>query len=383
MDSVLLGRKPPIEQPLMNSGVVGQDSVFAEVYRGKIHWFWGDTSRCEYGLGNFSTTGAVSDLPGKGGLDPSIGVNLKYFSNGEGFTKRMVPTDKPGPIWISGTTVIKDEAGQERLIAHFSRMKGLGTCLERGLIVWNDKTEQFDPIKEVPLDAPLAPTEHPFHATLDGQDYIMYSENYPNVRVKADWKSVTDLSSYEGYTPLAEGARYEGIDSKLDRDATGHVVFSWKKGTTPLSSSQIDELAEAGKIDRNDAPFQLVDANTDKPIQYHNGSVYWNDYRKRWVMIAAEVKGTSVLGEIWYAEAKSPLGPWAKAVKIISHNKMDMYNPTQHPFFDQKGGQIIYLEGTYTNSFSGNPYQTPRYEYNQMMYRLDLSDPRLTPAHVE
>ena len=29
---------------------------------------------------------------------------------------------------------------------------------------------------------------------------------------------------------------------------------------------------------------------------------------------------------------------------------------------------------------SGNPTPTPRYEYNQLMYRLDLSDPRLKPA---
>jgi hypothetical protein len=28
--------------------------------------------------------------------------------------------------------------------------------------------------------------------------------------------------------------------------------------------------------------------------------------------------------------------------------------------------------------FSGNPDKTPRYDYNQVMYRLDLADPRLT-----
>jgi hypothetical protein len=31
----------------------------------------------------------------------------------------------------------------------------------------------------------------------------------------------------------------------------------------------------------------------------------------------------------------------------------------------------------YVNTFSGNPHPTPYYEYNQIMYRLDLSDPRL------
>ena len=33
----------------------------------------------------------------------------------------------------------------------------------------------------------------------------------------------------------------------------------------------------------------------------------------------------------------------------------------------------VYQAGT----LSGNPVATPRYEYNQVMYRLDLSDPRL------
>ena len=56
----------------------------------------------------------------------------------------------------------------------------------------------------------------------------------------------------------------------------------------------------------------------------------------------------------------------------------DFYNPTQHPFFDQEGGRVIYLEGSYVNTFSGNPQPTPYYEYNQIMYRLDLANPRLT-----
>jgi hypothetical protein len=37
------------------------------------------------------------------------------------------------------------------------------------------------------------------------------------------------------------------------------------------------------------------------------------------------------------------------------------------------GGRTIHFEGTYTNDFSGNPYKTPRYNYNQVLYRLDLA----------
>jgi hypothetical protein len=49
----------------------------------------------------------------------------------------------------------------------------------------------------------------------------------------------------------------------------------------------------------------------------------------------------------------------------------------QHAFLDQDGGRRIYFEGTYSASFSGNSETTPRYDYNQILYRLDLDDPRL------
>ena len=86
---------------------------------------------------------------------------------------------------------------------------------------------------------------------------------------------------------------------------------------------------------------------------------------------------TSFLGEIWYAEADAPEGPWLKARKIVTHDKYSFYNPVHHPFLDQKGGRIIYFEGTYTATFSGAKFPTPRYDYNQILYRLDLADPRL------
>jgi hypothetical protein len=382
-DGVLLGKTAPIEHPLINAQVTGQDSVLAVVYSGKIRWFWGDTSRVGYPLGNFSTTGAISDLPDKGGLAPSDGVNINYFSDGKGFVKKMIPLPGEGPVWIDGVMVLNDESGSQRMLAHFSRMKDLGTRLERGLIAWNDSTEQFDKIKPVDLEAPLSPGGHPFRATTEGVEYFCFPVPYPAVRVRADWKSATDLSAYEALTCLAPGARYDKESPKLDLDSSGHARFSWKKNTPPLDSKQLNELIDAGKLKREDCPFRLEDADTGKPILLHGGSVYWNDFRKRWIMIGLQGMGTSMLGEIWYAEAKNPEGPWIKAKKIVTHNKMDFYNPTQHPFFDEQGGKIIYFEGTYTNTFSGNPCQTPKYEYNQIMYKLDLGDERLKAAQAE
>ena len=86
-DSVLTGDPVPIREPLLNGKVFGQDSVVNAVYQGKIHWFWGDTNRPDYPLGNFHVPGATSELPAQGGLEPEIGVNLSYFLDDQGFEK--------------------------------------------------------------------------------------------------------------------------------------------------------------------------------------------------------------------------------------------------------------------------------------------------------
>ena len=99
-DTVLLGEKPPTEQPVINGDVFGQDNVITAVFKNQVYWFWGDTDRPGYPLGNFSVSGATSQLPGKGGLDPKIGVNLHYFTNSDGFTRKMLLLEGPGLVWI-------------------------------------------------------------------------------------------------------------------------------------------------------------------------------------------------------------------------------------------------------------------------------------------
>ena len=56
---------------------------------------------------------------------------------------------------------------------------------------------------------------------------------------------------------------------------------------------------------------------------------------------------------------------------------MDFYNPKQHPELMRDGGRTIFFEGTFVNTFSGTTVPVPRYNYNQLMYRLDVSDERI------
>jgi hypothetical protein len=381
-ESVLVGEKVPLRRPVLNGLVLGSDSVVSAVYRGKISWFWGDTNRPGYPLGNFQVPGATSELPDRGGLDPDKGVDLSYFLDDKGFAKQTAPMPGPGPTWINGLVVLRDEKKSERLFAAYVKVKPPLTVYERGLAEWDDEKKEFKKITAFPPDAPAYPRGHPFLHVEKGVQYVYFADPYPLTRVKADPESLARLDRYETYSPLKTGSRLDRpqIDRQGDK-----VRYGWKRNTPAVGPAEQARLIRGGHLKPREALLHLQDVDTGKAVLAHGGSVCWNAWRKRWVMIAVQSSGTSFLGEVWYAEGDTPLGPWVYARKVVTHDRYSFYNPKQHPYFDQKGGRRIYFEGTYTHTFSGNPDQTPRYDYNQMMYRLDLSDSRLAlpvPVYV-
>lgn len=378
-DSLLLGHTAPIAEPLLNAKVMGQDSIQRVIYRGKIFWFWGDTLQVGYPLGNFRMSGATSELPERGGLDPAMGVNLKYFTGENGFAKGMFPIEPKGDlIWADGFLTVKDKAGKERMLAHYIRLKGLGKETGRGLGIYNDATEEFEELKKLALEEKWRfPHGHPITTTNEGVRYFQFGLNFPNVRVRAEMDAVVNGDNYEAFTCIADGSSAKTNDVKLFRDAGGKLVYRWTKDAPPTGAKEEQQFIAAGLMKREEARFQPKDVESGRAVQMHAGTVCWNDWRKKWVLICSEIMGSSMLGEIWYAEADAPTGPWLKARKIVTHEKYSFYNPAQHPFFAQEGGRIIYFEGTYTAEFSGNSSHTPRYDYNQVMYRLDLGDERL------
>lgn len=378
-DSVLLGRPAPIREPIVNAQVAGQDSCQAAIYGGKIHWFWGDTNRVSYPLGQFSTSGATSLLPGSGGLDPSVGVDLTYYVDKDGFSRPMIPPDPKHPQWLEGLVVVTDDRGADRLIGRVSRIKSLDECLGRSLVVFDDATGMFQKLVDLPLDTPLTLRGHPFIVQEAQTTYIYCGDCFPDIRVKADWKSVKDPAQYEAFTCLAPGARYDKDHPQFERGASGRLVWGWKRDTATIGLHELAALIRRGALKSDEAYFRPLDVETRKPILLQGGSVAYNAFRKKWILIDMQLHGSSSeLGEIWYSEADRPEGPWPWARKILTHDHYSFYNPVHHSFFDQQGGRVIYFEGTYSNTFSGNDHPTPRYDYNQIMYRLDLSDPRLT-----
>lgn len=396
-DSEMLGDKVPPTQDPSPQPVVGMDSVVTAVYGGKMHWIWGDTGISSTNLGNFRSTGAVSDLPGKGGLDPEVGISYTFFRNPDGRVRGMINTDH-NVIWMGGMHVVRDKSGKERMFASYTKVKPPMVGFESGLLEFNDETEKYDLVWAYPEDANLRIGGCPFRYTEDGVAYFYHSRPFPSIRSRADVESIKDIYSYEGLTCLKEGSKFNGSEDQLVRDKKGHLVWGWRRNTSVVGVSEMKQLIEKGIATAADGPSALTDADTGESVLPHSGSVYWNDYRKRWIACTLQFMGASPVGEVWIFEGDTPLGPWVYGQKVVTHaifrkvkegaRRIDeakpqasevysFYNVNQHPEFDKDGGRVIYFEGTYTEGFSGNKHPTPRYNYNQMMYKVELDDARL------
>ncbi len=382
-DSVMLGHETPLREPLGAGGVLGQDSVQPAIYRGRLYWFWGDTNRLSYPLGLFRMAGATSQWPNQGGLPPSQGINYNYFTKKDGFVRAMAEVKNPkGAVWIDGVHEVKDEAGQVRLVCRFLRVPGLAKPYEQGMMVYNDQREIFEVKTQIPVEEEWrALQNHPLLVREGETDYLMSGIPFPFTRVPAKLSAVLDPTKYESWSCLEPDADPERAEPR--RDAEGKLLWKWQHGP-PVTQKTERRWLQRKLIRPEEARYSPADAADPKHIvAMHTGSVYWNGYRKKYILIAIEQsfdrKSPSALGEVWYSEAESPQGPFQKAVKILTHDKQSFYNPCQHPFFDEDHGRLIYFEGTYCNTFTNSP-ATPRYNYNQIMYRLDLANPSLETA---
>jgi hypothetical protein len=356
-DTQLLGYPLPFKESANPGNVMGQDTIQAVPYKGELYWFWGDTNRINYPLGMFRTAGAKTPkLDAK--FDPAAGIAYDYFTDKTGFARAMMPLPerKDGVIWIDGLITVPDDKGVEKLICHYSRRKGLADELEHGIAMFDDATNMLLPVKELPLTERWRHLHgHPIVHELEGKKWILSGNPMLNVRVPATHKAVLNPEQYEAFT-IVENA------------------WTWQKTLPPTGSQEEAKLVKAGKLKPEQARFYPANVkDISERVILHNGTVRWNAYRKCWVMLAGQYAGkTSFLGEVWYAEADSPVGPFAKAVKVVTHDKQTFYNVCHHDFLDREGGKLIHFEGTYTSDFSGNSHKTPRYDYNQMLYRLDL-----------
>jgi hypothetical protein len=232
---------------------------------------------------------------------------------------------------------------------------------------------KFDPTSQTflkvlelpPTNTWQYPRAHALRVTEANSDHFYFCDPFPTTRVPANLDAILDPSSYEALT----------LDPKTNS-------YIWQKTQPPITQKTEADLIKTGKLPSQSARLQLHDPD-GKPVIAHGGTLQWNPHRQRWITLFVQHSGKkSLLGEVWYAESRHLTGPWGTAVQIATHPNYSFYNPAHHPFLDQQNGRLIHFEGTLTRTFSGNPSPIPRYDYNQLLYRLDLDDPRLTPAKL-
>jgi hypothetical protein len=327
-----------------------------------------------YPLGLYRVSGATTAVP-SADADLAAGIAFDYFVDKAGFARAMMalPERPDGVIWIDGVCTAADAKGEERLVAHYSRRKGLAEELEHGVAVFDDERGVFVAVKRLPLTEKWRfPQGHAVPFEEGGRRWLLFGNPAPVVRAPATLKGLLDPASYEAFScaGAAEG---------------GKPAWRWQSELPPTGPGAEADRVEGGEIKPEHTRFYPANAADPKErVRLHNGTVRWNEHRKRWVMVAGQIWGkSSQLGEVWYAEARHPTGPFAKAVKVVTHDRKTFYNVCHHAFLDRGGGRFIHFEGTYTSDFSGSEDRTPRYDYNQVLYRLDLDSPALRPARVE
>jgi len=318
------------------SGVLGCDSIQNAVHRGQLFWLWGDTTLAHYPLGIFDSTSATTPIQPLQKFEPPLKLKLDYFTDAKGKSRAVAKMPGDGPTWITGMASVPDKTGQPRLVGAYMKVKPPLEAYQWGLCVWNDKTENFEQLKVLwsksgssPKPPPL-PEGHPVEwKDADGKAWLLFGNPLPTMRCPATFEAWQDSNSWVVLKPQ-------------------------------------ETLRASG---------------SDKPVTLHSGSMAWNPWRKRWVTVFMEKFGKpSAFGEVWYAEADAPTGPWGPAVKILTHENYTFYNPRLHPEFTPTNSAILIFEGTYSQMFADRPPPTPRYDYNQILYRLDLDDPRLKAA---
>lgn len=318
-----------------DGGVFGCDSVVNAVYRGKMFWAWGDTTLPGYPLGVFEASSATTSITPLKEFSPPIKLPYTHFTDTSGKPRGVARFPGPGPTWLFGYVTLPDKSGAERLVATYSKIRNHLEVYELGTCVWDDAAESFKQHRVLwhkdksTAKRPPAPDGHPsFYTDASGKRWVLFGNPLPALRCPANFDAWADTNTWEVLTPQPT--------------------------------------------------LTTTNGNIIKP---HTGHIAWNTFRQKWVTVFNEFGGKpSTLGELWYAEAIDPLAGWGKAVKILTHDNYTFYNPRLHPEFTPTNSPVILFEGTFTAEFANKPEPTPRADYNQVLYRLDLDDPGLKPA---
>jgi len=309
--------------------VQGCDSVVPAFFGGKMYWFWGDTNLAHYPLGIFNVSAATTEgfaPPAR----PPLKVNYDYFVKKDGAARGVADVPGDGPTWVWGAATLLDAQGREHLVASAVKVRGNMEAYRWDLVEWDVAARKFQPLLTFwtkSAERPKAPKVPDGHALKwkdeAGKEWLLYCNPFPTLRCPATYEAWKNPETWENLQPDRTVLTPEG-----------------------------------------------------KKIEPHGGDIAWHPWSKRWLALFTQKGGdSSFLGEVWLASAPSPHGPWTGARKVATHDNYTFYNPILHPEAFRADSPLVHFEGTYVTTFTNNKQPTPRWDYNQVLYQVDLSQP--------
>jgi len=376
-DSVLTGAPIPetvADRALIDplSGSTGQDTLhLVNLNATHVMYFFGDTvcprsarqNNCN--AKGMYTVAAVSDLgnDSRAEYQPSQPPRLKYIADSN--------HDAPHPIapiaplsqntWIAGVFMGiddgdaasgRDNYSSDVLFAAYFKNPGDGASpgqAKQGMAIWNASARQMEA-----LGSP--------------------------------WPRNASLS--------LNGAHAVQVISPADA-AKGFEAYAWF--VNGYVTSRV--LAKASAVARYER-FEHLPMPAMPTVSCN--TVNWNAWAKRYLCLGdnrIDDGGIFLFGgpvPITIAWSHDLLGPYVNATEIIAHNASgaSCYNGLHMPHMDMEGGRVVHVACTYTamwsntdkdpnlwssclfgiNSHQGCSPVVPRYEYNNIVSRIDLQN---------
>lgn len=392
-DSVLTNASGDIPDSIISScreviddvGVLGQDTVMTGTYKGKVFWFFGDTTcqrsarqnNCEdYGMYTVGATSCVPQSNGKCKANEPPG--LKYFSSQEGgflHVKPMAPDIAPYEqnTWIAAVMVFTNSNGEEVMYSNYMKNPGDGEnagSIQSGMAKWNDALEVFEATSSWPLDIAFLNGVHTMQLLGEDVNADGYVYMSGGLRVLATEETVIEYTSYQQYN--LDTHMWEYLYAGLGRLGEGNSTTAKHVGaTTRKIKLHLTSLL---------------------PSSWSVASVEWSEYVGMYVVLG----NGGMHGGIYLAVGPRVTGPWSKGVLVASHNTSgtSCYNQVLLPHLFRDNGRYIQFACTFTamwsdtdNEFSDSSWSTclfgmndgancantvPRYEYNNLVYEVDV-----------
>jgi hypothetical protein len=408
------------------SGVIGQDTVMTAVFGGRAFWLWGDTAcprsarqnNCEaFGMHTVGATSCISSSSNSSSAecDVSLAPALRYFVNdSDAAFPHMAPMAPLPPLeqntWLAGLAVIDDPAGppgnRQLLFANYYKNPGDAFAANddstrtaakpiTGMAQWDASLARFVPAGPAwPADADDFLNGAHTAQVLSPRDaaarpaYVYYGGHSvlnPPIRVLATPAAMANYSAFEEF----DAASGEWQPVAVARKA--------KARYRETAATTVVRFVGGGKLDLGRLPpgpsgaGQRRGQGPNQPwSQWGAGSVNYNAHAGAYLFFGHGGNGSFVA----FGEAFT--GPWVNGSWVSSHNASgaSCYNALHLPHMDLLGGRLVHFACTYTAMWSetvGNGQSwtsclfglnnrrdcapvVPRYEYNNLIYRVDLGD---------